>query len=591
MLSVIPESFGGMVTVALQRSSMFADRGNRKVEILTKSPNMDDPIGRADELHAAGRLSASVPIRNVWAEVKVMSDRDLIALGSVDAVLSDLPDDALVPDGSNAVYRKDAKGQVLQVDYFRPDGTRSISDRSDAAHSGRRGGRRITTYTRAGEVAGQWTSLRKFYQSWVDWVIGSREAILIIDSAPAGGLFYDYRRPNVLTVQAIHNHHILQMSPDQSGKLTADVMKMFTHLDWFDAVAVLTPAQETDLMEAGALGKNSFVAPNMLISPPGKGEELRDPTKGVVIARQVKQKRLDHALKALSRVGNAADGIHIDFFGNGREANKLAKLAEGLGIDGMVEWKGYDPAAKEQFKTASFTVLSSRYEGHPVVLLEAMSAGCIPIAYDVDYGPRDTITHGVDGFLISEGDVEALAEAITRVTSMQPRELVRMRRAAVRKSRDFLPASIMRKWGKALSEARAAKSGSINASGKVKLATISQTEQGVSLEVDISGEVSSLCREAQIAWVGRNGDAFGRSSAQVARHGKRLVVSGCVPDESLSVLNPETVLDVYVDLATDVAPFRSRIVSKDVSMPAPHARFAPYVTVAGNLSLKCRSGS
>ena len=58
------------------------------------------------------------------------------------------------------------------------------------------------------------------------------------------------------------------------------------------------------------------------------------------------------------------------------------------------------PDARRELATASFLLLTSRSEGSPLVLVEAMAAGCLPIAYDVRYGPSDLIRNGRNGFLV-----------------------------------------------------------------------------------------------------------------------------------------------------------------------------------------------
>jgi poly(glycerol-phosphate) alpha-glucosyltransferase len=102
-------------------------------------------------------------------------------------------------------------------------------------------------------------------------------------------------------------------------------------------------------------------------------------------------------------------------------------------------------------------VATGTSEGFPLVLVEAMAAGCIPIAYDVRYGPSDIITHGRNGFLVPSGDIDALAEAIRTVATMPPSRLSRMRRTARRTARRYTDVAITRRWSAELRAAEARK--------------------------------------------------------------------------------------------------------------------------------------
>jgi len=67
------------------------------------------------------------------------------------------------------------------------------------------------------------------------------------------------------------------------------------------------------------------------------------------------------------------------------------------------------------YRKAICFILSSHYEGFPLVLLESLACECPVISYDCDYGPSELIQDGVNGMLIKNGDVESLANAIEQV--------------------------------------------------------------------------------------------------------------------------------------------------------------------------------
>lgn len=99
----------------------------------------------------------------------------------------------------------------------------------------------------------------------------------------------------------------------------------------------------------------------------------------------------------------------------------------------------------EEYRNAAFLVMSSRYEGLPMVLLEAQAAGLPIVSFACKCGPRDVITDGEDGLLVPEGDIAGLADGMKRL--MDDEDLRhRMGQAAFRHSGRYDKERIMTQW-------------------------------------------------------------------------------------------------------------------------------------------------
>ncbi len=94
----------------------------------------------------------------------------------------------------------------------------------------------------------------------------------------------------------------------------------------------------------------------------------------------------------------------LDIYGDGSTRGVVEAEITKLGLEKSVILHGFDPRARDTLWTATGFLMTSRFEGYPLATLEAMSHGCPVISYDIKYGPREQISHGVDGFLVKRGD-------------------------------------------------------------------------------------------------------------------------------------------------------------------------------------------
>ena len=96
-------------------------------------------------------------------------------------------------------------------------------------------------------------------------------------------------------------------------------------------------------------------------------------------------------------------------------------------------------------ETADVFVLSSRYEGWGIVLLEAMAAGIPTVSFRCQWGPEEMISDGDDGILVDREDVDALAAALVRVLR-DPLLRYHLGRTAEQSARRFTQERVLAEW-------------------------------------------------------------------------------------------------------------------------------------------------
>lgn len=100
---------------------------------------------------------------------------------------------------------------------------------------------------------------------------------------------------------------------------------------------------------------------------------------------------------------------------------------------------------------ATVFALCSRYEGLPLVLLEALAAGVPAVAMDCPAGPREILRDGEAGVLVPEGDEPAMQAAIAQLL-LDPELRARFIQTGLTRARDFTPEYIVPKWEALLRE-------------------------------------------------------------------------------------------------------------------------------------------
>lgn len=132
----------------------------------------------------------------------------------------------------------------------------------------------------------------------------------------------------------------------------------------------------------------------------------------VAVGRLSYEKGFDRLIDAFAQAAEQCPDWNLVVIGDGPEKSKLKEAVQNHGLCDRVLFPGWIESPWPTIPKSSIAVLPSRYEGFPNALLEAMSHGLAPIAFDCESGPSEIITHNTDGLLVSQDDVVALAAAM-----------------------------------------------------------------------------------------------------------------------------------------------------------------------------------
>ncbi len=172
-----------------------------------------------------------------------------------------------------------------------------------------------------------------------------------------------------------------------------------------------------------------------------------DTTRVLAAGRLTYQKGFDILLDTWTIVHDLQPEWRLDIFGDGPDKEILEAQIDRLGLHNVITIHPPSVNIDREYLQSSVYVLSSRYEGLPMTLIEAMAHGVPGAAFTCKCGPRDVITDTVDGLLVSpEGSPEKLAEAILTLIENPTRRKEMGRRAAEKVQQHFSQEHIMAQW-------------------------------------------------------------------------------------------------------------------------------------------------
>ncbi len=167
----------------------------------------------------------------------------------------------------------------------------------------------------------------------------------------------------------------------------------------------------------------------------------------IAVGRLDYQKGFDRLIMAwdiVAKSGKFPDW-RLDIFGQGEWKGMLQQMIDERGLGASVALNAPTKSIGREYADSAMLVMSSNYEGFPMVMIEAMASGLPVVSFDFKCGPKDIIDNNVNGILVHNGDIKGLADAMMRL--MGDEELRRSMSVQARRVVDtYSEETVMTRW-------------------------------------------------------------------------------------------------------------------------------------------------
>lgn len=244
------------------------------------------------------------------------------------------------------------------------------------------------------------------------------EGIVIVDDVgytiPVYAALYKNKNIKFICWTHMHSHHGRKFGFAWSGRRLA--------VSKFDSIIALTKEDKGYLSEIDK--KNKVIQIYNPIDSGIKKERYSAESKKIIsCGRLLKIKGFDYLIETARLVFAKHPDWTWDIYGDGEDYNNLKESINKYGLQNNVFLKGYHNNILSLYKEYSMYVFTSREEGCPMAMIEAMASGLPMISFDFKCGPKDLITEGVNGFIVKNYNINEMANKINYLIENQNKRI------------------------------------------------------------------------------------------------------------------------------------------------------------------------
>lgn len=255
-------------------------------------------------------------------------------------------------------------------------------------------------------------------KEWLERILTDiKHPVIMSEQRRLDDLIVNTNTPNLKKVVVVHASH-LERPYNNITNIAPLYKKLFKRSYNFDNIVVLTEEQKSDINFIYNSIDNIKVIPHAYEVSTDFTEKSNvkvDENNIIMIGRYVEVKRIDEAINAFRFVVDKLPNAKLRIYGTGPLEDSFKKLINKLKLQDNVFLMGYTTNAREKYRGAVCSILTSEREGFGMVITESMAEGTPVVSYDIKYGPSDIIIDGENGFLVENGNKKELAEKLIMI--------------------------------------------------------------------------------------------------------------------------------------------------------------------------------
>ena len=215
---------------------------------------------------------------------------------------------------------------------------------------------------------------------------------------------------NIKPILVFHSSHLEGDSIKSSYKLALN------NSDKIAKYYVLTNQQKEDIQNDLNIPDEKFVViPHFIKTSSNSTNEIKD--QFVFVGRFSEEKQISHIIESYKLYIDNGGSTKLVLYGGikGEERTKIEKLIKQYNLQNEVTIHPFTNDPLQVFRESKASLLTSKFEGFALSVMESINEGCPVIAYDIKYGPSEIIVNGENGYLIEPNNIEEFSKAMISI--------------------------------------------------------------------------------------------------------------------------------------------------------------------------------